>query len=159
MLFVPPKTPDAPTFLDVVQLGDDGVARLPELTCPSDHPPFEECAAKGTECLYCGVRDCPHKEPLHYHHDGCPSCGVEVSDATEFAKFLRRFEDACDAAHYIEDDRRAVQQRAIEAGAKQVLVEFEESLGELFRLNPQHHVKNVIAQAVRELKKKYRVET
>lgn len=18
--------------------------------------------------------DCPHKEPLHYHHDGCPVC-------------------------------------------------------------------------------------
>ena len=26
------------------------------------------------ECLACGARDCPHGEPLHYHHDGCPSC-------------------------------------------------------------------------------------
>ena len=26
------------------------------------------------ECLVCGARDCPHGEPLHYHHDGCPAC-------------------------------------------------------------------------------------
>lgn len=32
------------------------------------------------ECLACGWRDCPHDEPLHYHHDGCPVCagGVPV---------------------------------------------------------------------------------
>lgn len=29
------------------------------------------------ECLACGVRDCPHDEPLHYHHDGCPACESE----------------------------------------------------------------------------------
>jgi hypothetical protein len=28
----------------------------------------------GDECINCGERDCPHKEPLHYHHDGCPAC-------------------------------------------------------------------------------------
>lgn len=26
------------------------------------------------ECSACAVRDCPEHEPLHYHHDGCPSC-------------------------------------------------------------------------------------
>lgn len=26
------------------------------------------------ECSQCGVRDCPEKDPLHYHHNGCPSC-------------------------------------------------------------------------------------
>ena len=26
------------------------------------------------ECTYCGFNDCPHDEPLHYHHDGCPAC-------------------------------------------------------------------------------------
>ena len=26
------------------------------------------------ECVECGERDCPHGEPLHYHHDGCPAC-------------------------------------------------------------------------------------
>jgi len=31
-------------------------------TCPVD------------ECIVCGERDCPHHDPLHYHHDGCPAC-------------------------------------------------------------------------------------
>ncbi len=26
------------------------------------------------ECMACSVRDCPYDEPLHWHHDGCPSC-------------------------------------------------------------------------------------
>lgn len=26
------------------------------------------------ECLTCGVLFCPWGEPLHFHHDGCPSC-------------------------------------------------------------------------------------
>ncbi len=38
----------------------------------ASHPPTNECA--DAECLVCGIRDCPHGEPLHYHHDGCPSC-------------------------------------------------------------------------------------
>src|SRR5215469_8247999 len=36
------------------------------------HPLTGECP--DLECLVCGVRDCPHGEPLHYHHDGCPTC-------------------------------------------------------------------------------------
>jgi len=36
---------------------------------------IETC--KNDECMICGVRDCPHDEPLHYHHDGCPACYVE----------------------------------------------------------------------------------
>ena len=32
------------------------------------------------ECIICGWRDCPHHEPLHYHHDGCPACCVEDSE-------------------------------------------------------------------------------
>jgi len=35
------------------------------------HPPTADCP--DLECLVCGVRDCPHGEPLHYHHDGCPA--------------------------------------------------------------------------------------
>ena len=27
-----------------------------------------------TGCIVCGWRDCPTKNPLHYHHDGCPDC-------------------------------------------------------------------------------------
>ena len=26
------------------------------------------------ECLICGILECPHHEPLHFHHDGCPAC-------------------------------------------------------------------------------------
>jgi hypothetical protein len=26
------------------------------------------------ECLRCGELVCPHDEPLHFHHDGCPAC-------------------------------------------------------------------------------------
>lgn len=26
------------------------------------------------ECAACGEIMCPHGDPLHYHHDGCPSC-------------------------------------------------------------------------------------
>jgi hypothetical protein len=28
----------------------------------------------GPECFTCGEAVCPHGEPLHFHHDGCPSC-------------------------------------------------------------------------------------
>lgn len=26
------------------------------------------------ECHECGKIICPHGEPLHFHHDGCPAC-------------------------------------------------------------------------------------
>ena len=26
-----------------------------------------------------GILACPHAEPLHYHHDGCPACYVVTS--------------------------------------------------------------------------------
>jgi hypothetical protein len=26
------------------------------------------------ECIVCGAILCPHGEPLHFHHDGCPAC-------------------------------------------------------------------------------------
>jgi uncharacterized Zn finger protein (UPF0148 family) len=29
---------------------------------------------KNSECIYCGMKKCPYGEPLHFHHDGCPSC-------------------------------------------------------------------------------------
>lgn len=25
-------------------------------------------------CAGCAMSECPHKEPLHRHHDGCPAC-------------------------------------------------------------------------------------
>lgn len=52
------------------------------------HPSAEQCL--DGECLICSVRDCPHKEPLHYHHDGCPACGAphEPTEAFTDAEFL-----------------------------------------------------------------------
>lgn len=29
------------------------------------------------ECMECGRLICPHHEPLHFHHDGCPCCSSE----------------------------------------------------------------------------------
>lgn len=29
------------------------------------------------ECMDCSERDCPYADPLHYHHDGCPSCTMD----------------------------------------------------------------------------------
>lgn len=36
------------------------------------HPRADECSTD--ECVVCAERDCPYREPLHYHHDGCPAC-------------------------------------------------------------------------------------
>lgn len=26
------------------------------------------------ECMFCGFYYCQYNDPLHFHHDGCPSC-------------------------------------------------------------------------------------
>lgn len=36
------------------------------------HYNTEKC--KVDECSICAMIDCPHGEPMHYHHDGCPAC-------------------------------------------------------------------------------------
>lgn len=28
-------------------------------------------------CAGCAMQECPHGEPLHRHHDGCPACWLE----------------------------------------------------------------------------------
>lgn len=33
---------------------------------------LDHCA--DAECLTCGAICCPHGDPLHFHHDGCPAC-------------------------------------------------------------------------------------
>lgn len=35
---------------------------------------FEQMADKLLE--KCGEIVCPHKDPMHFHHDGCPSCAM-----------------------------------------------------------------------------------
>lgn len=32
------------------------------------------CGKEGGECSECGKIICPHKDEMHFHHDGCPSC-------------------------------------------------------------------------------------
>ena len=32
------------------------------------------CDETDETCIACAMRDCPRREPLHYHHDGCPAC-------------------------------------------------------------------------------------
>lgn len=29
------------------------------------------------ECLVCAAIICPHGEPRHFHHDGCPACAED----------------------------------------------------------------------------------
>lgn len=36
------------------------------------HGPIDKC--KMTDCVVCAVIECPHNEPFHFHHDGCPTC-------------------------------------------------------------------------------------
>lgn len=33
------------------------------------------------ECYTCSEIICPHGEPLHFHHDGCPACAQEEAGA------------------------------------------------------------------------------
>lgn len=35
---------------------------------------LDHCKLEGGECSKCAVIVCPHKDPMHLHHDGCPSC-------------------------------------------------------------------------------------
>lgn len=42
---------------------------------------LNECMEDGGECMKCSEICCPHGEPLHFHHDGCPAChGSPVHD-------------------------------------------------------------------------------
>lgn len=35
---------------------------------------LNHCDKDGGECHVCSQIVCPYKDPLHFHHDGCPSC-------------------------------------------------------------------------------------
>lgn len=41
-----------------------------------EFPALDDCPDH--ECYLCGFQECPHKEPLHFHHDGCPACSQDV---------------------------------------------------------------------------------
>jgi hypothetical protein len=58
---------------------------------------FKACAYDSVcdaECCGCGIRDCPYKEELHYHHDGCPSC-YSAMKACPSKDVLHFVEDGC----------------------------------------------------------------
>ena len=40
-----------------------------------NHEPVpHQCSDTSGECLVCAKRVCPFEEPMHLHHDGCPTC-------------------------------------------------------------------------------------
>jgi hypothetical protein len=45
---------------------------------------LNHCDKEGGECRVCSVICCPLKDPLHFHHDGCPSC-CQAEDAARSA--------------------------------------------------------------------------
>ena len=38
------------------------------------------------ECLLCGIACCIHREPLHFHHDGCPACYQREANPTSIPR-------------------------------------------------------------------------
>jgi hypothetical protein len=45
---------------------------------------LNHCDKDGGECRVCSEICCPLKDPLHFHHDGCPSC-CQAEDAARSA--------------------------------------------------------------------------
>lgn len=41
------------------------------------------CPEPYGECPVCSVIICPHKDPMHFHHDGCPACAEAVEYTQE----------------------------------------------------------------------------
>lgn len=60
---------------------DVATRKLLDIAYSHGHTPGMCCDAEGGECGICGVLDCPHGDPLHYHHDGCPSCYDPKTDS------------------------------------------------------------------------------
>ena len=63
---------DIAELLRELQQWRNGEKRYVECTCETD-----------SECIPCGEKDCPHGEPLHYHHDGCPACFEDEEEAKQ----------------------------------------------------------------------------
>ncbi len=59
----------------LLNLGAEPETRAALGAIAEGHPPASMCP--DSECLVCGYRACPKREPMHFHHDGCPArCGV-----------------------------------------------------------------------------------
>lgn len=61
-------------FFRIIDVGVTGAVENDKKDCTgvAESCPVDECTA-------CSVRECPHRDPLHFHHDGCPSCWDTVS--------------------------------------------------------------------------------
>lgn len=58
-------SPDARLHLEIAEVlrtGTEAEADAALKRCPDG------------ECMKCAMLVCPHGEPLHFHHDGCPAC-------------------------------------------------------------------------------------
>lgn len=44
---------------------------------------LNQCTADHGECHICSQIVCPSKDPLHFHHDGCPSCSEPMHYTAE----------------------------------------------------------------------------
>ena len=40
-----------------------------------------------------GILACPHAEPLHYHHDGCPACFTWIPSDEEMDAMAQHYEE------------------------------------------------------------------
>lgn len=62
-----------------------------------NHPATDDCS--DASCMECGARDCAFNDPLHYHHDACPSCYIaEKRGKIETDKLPGRFAKGPDDA-------------------------------------------------------------
>jgi len=59
------------SYMPYPKNGNAGRARIQELERMVDKL-LAHCG--DPECHECGEAVCPHGEPLHFHHDGCPAC-------------------------------------------------------------------------------------
>ncbi len=50
---------------------------IPYVVNQKDGATVKELDPVAGECMKHGAKDCPHGEPLHFHHDGCPVCTKE----------------------------------------------------------------------------------
>lgn len=71
------------------------------------HAPTVECAYQ--ECPVCAFIDCPFSDPLHCHHDGCPS--EYVTDMEEIKRAVEAFKEmaAKMADDYAEHNKRGLE--------------------------------------------------
>jgi len=47
---------------------------------------LSHCDKDGGECRECSKIICPHKDEMHFHHDGCPSCAEDSTPPAPGAK-------------------------------------------------------------------------